>query len=97
MRKIWREEAGGLYPPPELKYAIDAKGTVIFTIPKGGTIRDTGTEIHFSSNDGKVKDLAQKLAQAKWGPSVNLTGPTMRQELAKEVTVAQVRSGGFSR
>ena len=97
MRKIWREEAGGLYPPQELKYAIDAKGTVIFTLPKGGTIRDTGTEIHFSSNDEKVKDLAQKLAQAKWGPSVDLTGPTIKQERVEEVAVAQARSGGFSR
>ena len=87
MRKIWREEAGGLYPQPELKYTIDAKGTVIFNLPKGGTIRDTGTEIHFSSNDDKVKDLAQKLALAKWGPSVDLTGPVLKQKQAQTVTV----------
>ena len=97
MRKIWRQEAGGSYPLPVLKYAIDAKGTVIFTLPKGGTIRDTGTEIHFSPNDEKAKDLAQKLAQAKWGLSVDWTGQILKQKQAEKVTVVQARSGGFSR
>ena len=97
MRKIWRQEVGGSYPLPELKYAIDTKGTVIFSLPKGGTIRDTGSEIHFSPHDEKTKDLAQKLAQAKWGLSVDWTGQTLKQKQAEEMTVAQVRSGGLSR
>jgi beta-lactam-binding protein with PASTA domain len=48
-----------------LRYAIDAKGTVIFTLPSGGTIRDTGTEIHFSPYDEKARILAEKLSRAK--------------------------------
>ena len=97
MQKIWRQEAKGSYPSPELKYVIDAKGTVIFTLPKGGSIRDTGTEIHFSPHDEKTKFLAQKLAQAKWGASADLTSQTLKQKQSVEVTAHQVRSGGLSR
>jgi Relaxase/Mobilisation nuclease domain. len=51
----------------ELKYTIDTKGTVIFTLKTGGTIRDSGTEIHFSSYDESASKLAQKFASARWG------------------------------
>jgi len=66
----------------------DAKGTVIFTMPKGGTIRDTGSEIHFSPHDEKAKELAQNLAQIKWGPSVDRTGQSLKRKQAEEMSMA---------
>jgi len=78
MQKIWRQEAGGLYSPAKLKFTIDAKGTVIFTLPKGGTIRDNGSEIHYSPQDEKAKSLAQKLAQAKWGLAAEVNGHVLK-------------------
>ena len=79
-QKIWRQEAGGLYKPTDLKFTIDAKGTVIFTLPKGGTIRDNGSEIHFSPQDEKAKSLAQKLAQAQWGLAGELNWQVLKRK-----------------
>ncbi len=65
----------GETPPntPPIRTKIDAKGTVIFTLPSGGTIRDTGTEIHFSPHDPTARELAQKFATAKWGMKVEMS------------------------
>lgn len=57
----------------DIKYKIDTKGTVIFTLKNGGTIRDTGSELHFSSHDECAKNLAEKYAKAKWGRRVQLS------------------------
>ncbi|MDL2226812.1 relaxase/mobilization nuclease domain-containing protein [Deltaproteobacteria bacterium OttesenSCG-928-M10] len=51
----------------KLKYAIDAKGTIIFTLPQGGTLRDTGSTLYFSTHGKKIKEVAEKYAQAQWG------------------------------
>jgi len=58
-----------------LKYRIDAKGTVIFYLPGGGSIRDTGREIHFSPQPPATGELARKFAAARWkGLSLNEGG-----------------------
>ncbi len=57
---------------PPIQTKIDAKGTVIFTLPSGGTIRDTGAEIHFSPHDPVAHELAQKFAAAKWGTKIEV-------------------------
>jgi hypothetical protein len=46
---------------------IDGKGTVIFTLPGGGSIRDTGREIFYSSHDEKAQEVALQYADKKWG------------------------------
>jgi len=97
MQKIWRQEAGGLSPPTDMKYTIDAKGTVIFTLPRGGSIRDNGPEIHFSPQDEKAKSLAQKLAQAKWGLTAELNGHILKRKPILETAANLVKSGGYSR
>lgn len=56
----------------KIKYKVDAKGTIIFPLPSGGTIRDTGKEIHFSQHDAQAKILAEKLAQSRWGQAAIL-------------------------
>jgi hypothetical protein len=48
------------------KYTIDTKGTIIFRLADGRTIRDTGQAIHYSSHHDEVKDLALKYAAARW-------------------------------
>lgn len=35
----------------DLPFEVDSKGTVIFTLPNGGKIRDDGLKIHFSAHD----------------------------------------------
>ncbi len=63
---------------PPIQTKIDAKGTVIFTLPSGGTIRDTGAEIHFSPHDPKACELAQKFATLKWGQMVETTENSLK-------------------
>ena len=49
------------------KYTIDTKGTVIFTLPGGGIIRDDGREILFSGRNAEAKQVASQYAKLKWG------------------------------
>ena len=63
----------------KVKYNIDAKGTVIATLASGGTIRDTGKELHFSSHDQVAQKLANGLAKMKWGRSVDVDGSVLRR------------------
>lgn len=51
----------------EIKRRIDNNGIVIFTLESGGTIRDTGKEIFFSSHDPKAERAALLYAGKKWG------------------------------
>lgn len=50
-----------------LKYSINSRGVVIFRLPGGGTVRDTGRKITFSVHEERAKDVANKYALAKWG------------------------------
>jgi hypothetical protein len=63
-----------------VSYRIDKKGTVIFTLPNGDSIRDNGKEIHFSNRHDQTKLLAEKLAQAKWGHDVHLDGSVLKRK-----------------
>ena len=69
MREIF-SKGNGL--PKEPKYRIDGNGTVIFELPDGGTIRDTGRQINFNPHSQKAGELAAKLAQARFGKNVQL-------------------------
>ena len=51
----------------KLKYTIDGKGVVIFKLPDGGTIRDSGRKLHCSAHGLRVKEIAEKYAQTRWG------------------------------
>jgi hypothetical protein len=65
----------------EFRYSIDAKGTLIFNLPDGGSIRDTGSEVHYSVNNELAKRLSAKLAQARWGQSVALDVNVLKNSL----------------
>lgn len=56
----------------EVKRRINGKGIVIFTLESGGTIRDTGKEVFFSSHDKKAQQIAERYAAKKWGKRVVL-------------------------
>jgi hypothetical protein len=62
MRELLEGDPG--QPPSSFTFRIDTKGTVIFTLP-GGTIRDTGREVHCGAGNERVRELAAKLAQSR--------------------------------
>lgn len=63
----------------EFKYTIDTKGTVIFRLADGGTIRDAGRQIHFSSRSDQVKEVATKYAAARWGSAIVSEGNVLQR------------------
>jgi len=70
MRELLEKEADPGRAAQELKFRIDTKGTIIFTLPDGGTIRDSGQEIHFSAHNTQAMALALKLAESRWGKTM---------------------------
>jgi len=51
---------------------IDRKGTVIFSLPDGGRIMDSGKEIFFSGSNDAVRHIAVRYAKKKWGKTHKL-------------------------
>lgn len=49
---------------------VDAWGNVVVKLSTGGTIKDTGRKIFFSSNDTHAQTVAMKYASFKWGPNI---------------------------
>jgi hypothetical protein len=80
MREVLASEATAFRKPSDFKFQIDGKGTIIFTLPDGGIIRDAGPEIHFSAHHERARDLAAKLAQTRWGLSAKLDGCTLTRK-----------------
>lgn len=59
---------------PEISCRVNGKGTVIFTLPTGGSIRDSGKELFFSSRDQAAEAAALLYARAKWGKGFEFSG-----------------------
>ena len=74
--------SANLLKPPDLKYDIDGKGTIIFSLPNGAIIRDSGQGINFSVHSALAKDLATQMAQARWGQSVVAQDNIVSQKMA---------------
>ena len=80
MRQLAEEEKakGGSSIFNGLKHTIDTKGTVIFHLATGGTIRDNGKELHFSAHDKNAQEVAKKFAQMKWGKAIEIEANLIR-------------------
>lgn len=53
---------------------VDRKGTVIFSLPGGGRILDSGKELFFSGNNDTARHVATRYAQKKWGKNLHMEG-----------------------
>ena len=51
----------------ELKLSVSPSGVLIMALPTGGTIRDNGKRIYFSSFDREANHAARKYAEIRWG------------------------------
>jgi hypothetical protein len=83
-----------------LKYRVDGKGTLIFNLPDGVTIRDAGQEIYCTSNNEKAEALAAKLAKIRWGHSAVNNGHKLMKKTEVEYQANQDQPrdmGGFGR
>ncbi len=64
-----------------VKYAVDKKGTLIFTFADGKTIRDTGKGIYFSP---QIEDRAKAYATKRWGKGAVLDKGVFVQQRPRE-------------
>ena len=86
----------------EAKRRIDGKGVIIFTLDSGGTIRDTGKEVFFSSRDAKAEHAATLYAAKKWGKRITVEKGRITFQPEREVERAMpdreaTRRQGLSR
>jgi len=97
MRALFKHPDSPFKSPINLKYSIDAKGTVIFTLPSGGTIRDTVSAIHFSAWDKNAKIMAALLADKLYKQKDELVAIAYKQETIKELDEFLVTSANYAR
>jgi hypothetical protein len=88
MRELFNSE--GIKTEPQ--YTIDTKGTIIFKLPDGGFICDTGVDVHFTTHEEQAKRIATKLAQARWGQSVYLAGNRLKHCFSTTPVIQQPQS-----
>ena len=63
-----------------VRHTIDNNGIVIFTLPEGGTIRDTGKKLHFSLDESTQK-AAIIYGQARFGKDIQLKDNTIERKI----------------
>ena len=56
----------------DFRHHVDRKGTVVFTLPDGASIRDNGKDILFSAGSESAKQTALQYARKKWGKSLHV-------------------------
>lgn len=61
-------------------WTVDSKGTVLFKLPSGGLIRDSGTEVSYSVSDPVSKSAARRLAKLKFGRDIRKVGNMFQRE-----------------
>lgn len=61
-------------------WTVDTKGTVLFKLPSGGLIRDSGSEITYSVSDPVSRAAARRLAKLKFGRDVQEAGNMFQRE-----------------
>ena len=60
-------------------YTIDNNGVVIFSLPSGGTIRDTGSKLYFSCDEA-TESAAVLYGLARFGKNILLKGNTIERK-----------------
>ncbi|MGD9950077.1 MAG: TraI/MobA(P) family conjugative relaxase [Desulfobulbus sp.] len=63
-----------------VRHTIDNNGIVIFTLPGGGTIRDTGKKLHFSL-DATTQKAALIYGQARFGKNIQVNENTIERKM----------------
>ena len=70
MERIAAEYKAEGYDLGDITRRVDGKGVVLFTLPSGGSIRDTGKELYYSAHAEKAHGVALAYAALKWGKNI---------------------------
>lgn len=71
MEELLKEGHGLNLHPEDVTRSVDNKGAVVFTLPGGGKVRDTGKEVLFSGADELAAKVAEGYARKKWGQLIH--------------------------
>ena len=72
MEELLKEGHGLNLRPEDVTRSVDNKGAVVFTLPGGGKVRDTGKEVLFSGADELAAKVGEGYARKKWGQRVRM-------------------------
>lgn len=61
------DRLNGVHGMEEFTWRVDGRGTVLFTLPSGGLVRDSGKDLTFSAHDPEAQKVAERLAALKFG------------------------------
>jgi hypothetical protein len=81
----------------EIRRRIDNRGVVIFTLPSGGSVRDTGREVFYSVHDEKAMELVARYTALKWGRNVGVEPGRMVFAKEREAKREKERGVGLGR
>ncbi|MBM9616832.1 relaxase/mobilization nuclease domain-containing protein [Desulfobulbus rhabdoformis] len=73
------------------QHTIDNNGVVIFSLPSGGTIRDTGSKLYFSC-DETTEQAAVMYGLARFGKNIHLRGNSIERKNNKHTTLLRTRT-----
>jgi hypothetical protein len=68
LQSVLRMEQGA----ENFRHHVDRKGTVVFTLQDGASIRDNGKDILFSAGSESAKQTALLYARKKWGKALHV-------------------------
>jgi hypothetical protein len=73
------------------QHTIDNNVVVIFSLPSGGTIRDTGSKLYFSC-DETTEQAAVMYGLARFGKNIHLRGNSIERKNNKHTTLLRTRT-----
>lgn len=76
-------------------WRVDAGGTILFTLPSGGLVRENAREITFSAYNAQARAVAEKMARLKFGRRYSLQQNKIYRAAHQEQ--ARERDGGQER
>ena len=97
MERIAAEAKAQGYTLGDIARRIDGKGVVIFTLASGGSIRDTGKELYFSTRDEKAHGVALAYAALKWGKNIVQEKGKILFHKTREMEMQRGQEKGWSR
>lgn len=88
-------EASPPRPSEAASSGVDAGGTILFTLPSGGLVRESAREITFSAYNAQARAVAEKMARLKFGRQFSLQQNKIYRAAHQEQ--ARERDGGQER